>query len=159
MTCARVPSNCRAAARGLSNAASRPYIPAMIYVHENPTRQAFVRGLMERCPGCGKGHLFHSYLKQVDACSDCGERFAHIRADDGPAWATVMVVGHIVVALLLIVESAITLPIWLSIGGFIALSVVLVLALLQRAKGAFIGIIWSMGATGDDLKLAAPAAD
>jgi uncharacterized protein (DUF983 family) len=35
------------------------------------------------------------------------------------------------------------------------LSVVLVLALLQRAKGAFIGMIWSMGATGDDLKLAA----
>jgi hypothetical protein len=26
---------------------------------------------------------------------------------------------------------------------------------LQRAKGAFIGMIWSMGATGDDLKIAA----
>jgi uncharacterized protein (DUF983 family) len=131
----------------------------MIYSHENPTRQAFVRGLMQRCPNCGKGHLFHAYLKQVDACADCGERFSDIRADDGPAWATVMVVGHIVIALLLIVESATVLPMWLSIGGFIALSVGLVLALLQRAKGAFIGMIWSMGATGDDLKIAAPAAD
>ena len=127
----------------------------MIYRHENPTRQAFVRGLMQRCPSCGKGHLFRSYLKQVDACADCGERFSHIRADDGPAWATVMVVGHIVIALLLIVESAFVLPIWLSLAGFFALSIVLVLALLQRAKGAFIGMIWSMGATGDDLKLAA----
>jgi hypothetical protein len=36
---------------------------------------------------------------------------------------------------------------------------VLVLALLQRAKGAFIGMIWSMGATGADLKIVAPAAD
>ena len=131
----------------------------MIYRHENPTRQAFVRGLMQRCPNCGKGHLFRSYLKQVDACADCGERFANIRADDGPAWATVMVVGHIVVALLLIVESTIVLPIWYSIGGFFVLSIVLVLALLQRAKGAFIGMIWSMGATGDDLKIASPAAD
>jgi len=121
----------------------------MIYNHENPTRQAFVRGLLERCPHCGKGHLFRAYLKPVDACSDCGETFDGIRADDGPAWATVMVVGHVVVAALLIVESAITLPIWISISGFIALSVALVLALLQRAKGAFIGMIWSMGATGN----------
>ena len=136
-------------------ATARSYIPAMIYSHENPTRQAFVRGLLQRCPCCGKGTLFARYLKQVDACADCGEKFAHIRADDGPAWATVMVVGHVVVAALLIVESAIVLPIWTSIGGFIALSVVLVLALLQRAKGAFIGMIWSMGATGDDVKLAA----
>jgi uncharacterized protein (DUF983 family) len=131
----------------------------MIYSHENPTRQAFVRGLMQRCPNCGKGDLFRAYLKQVDSCTECGERLSEIRADDGPAWATVMVAGHIVVALLLIVESAIVLPIWLSIGGFIALSLVLVLALLQRAKGAFIGMIWSMGATGADLKIAAPAAD
>jgi uncharacterized protein (DUF983 family) len=127
----------------------------MIYSNENPTKQAFVRGFLQRCPNCGKGHLFRAYLKPVDACADCGEKFSEIRADDGPAWATVMVVGHIVVALLLIVESTIVLPAWLSIGGFIALSVVLVLALLQRAKGAFIGMIWSMGATGDDLKIAA----
>jgi uncharacterized protein (DUF983 family) len=126
----------------------------MIYSHENPTRQAFVRGLMERCPCCGKGQLFRSYLKQVDACADCGERFSDIRADDGPAWATVMVVGHIVIAVLLIVESATVLPMWLSISGFFVLSIVLVLALLQHAKGAFIGMIWSMGATGDDLKIA-----
>lgn len=151
----RPTPNCRAAVRELCEGTLCPYLLRMIYRHENPTRQAFVRGLMQRCPGCGKGLLFGRYLKQVDACADCGQRFAHIRADDGPAWATVMVVGHVVVAALLIVESAVVLPIFYSIGGFIALSVVLVLALLQRAKGAFIGMIWAMGATGDDPKLAA----
>jgi uncharacterized protein (DUF983 family) len=128
----------------------------MIYRHENPTREAFVRGLMERCPSCGKGHLFGNYLKPVESCAECGTHFGHIRADDGPAWATVMVVGHIVVALLFAVEATITLPLWISITGFALLSLVLVLALLQRAKGAFIGMIWSMGATGDDVTVAAP---
>jgi uncharacterized protein (DUF983 family) len=106
----------------------------MVYTNQNPTRQAFVRGLLQRCPNCGNGHLFRAYLKQVDACAACGEAFRDIRADDGPAWATVMVAGHIVVALLFIVESAIVLPIWLSIGGFIVLSVILVLVLLQRNR-------------------------
>jgi uncharacterized protein (DUF983 family) len=157
MACGEDRPNCRATWRDLENAAGRAQISGMVYHHENPTRQAFVRGLMQRCPNCGKGHLFRAYLKQVDACADCGEKFSDIRADDGPAWATVMVVGHIVVALLLIVESTITLPIWLSISGFIVLSLVLVLALLQRAKGAFIGMIWAMGATGDDVKWSSPS--
>ncbi len=122
----------------------------MTYTSENPTKQAFVRGLLERCPHCGKGKLFRAYLKQVDCCADCGERFADIRADDGPAWLTVMVVGHIVVALMLSLEATRTLPLWLSISLFTTLSGALVLALLQRAKGAFIGAIWAMKAPGSE---------
>jgi uncharacterized protein (DUF983 family) len=140
--------------RELSEGALCSYLSRMIYRHENHTRQSVIRGLLQRCPACGEGRLFHRYLKPVEACAACCEKLSHVRADDGPAWATVMVVGHVVIAALLITESAVTLPIWISIGGFIALSVMLVLALLQRAKGAFIGMIWSMGATGDDLKLA-----
>ncbi|MBS0275303.1 MAG: DUF983 domain-containing protein [Proteobacteria bacterium] len=101
-----------------------------------------IRGFLQRCPSCGKGRLFRSYLKQVDACADCGEAFADIRADDGPAWLTVMVTGHVVVALMMMVESLLTMPLWASIAAFSAISGAMVLGLLQRAKGIFIGLIW-----------------
>ena len=55
-----------------------------------------------RCPCCGKGKLFRAYLKQVDACSACGERFADIRADDGAPWLTLILVGHIFIPLMLV---------------------------------------------------------
>jgi len=113
---------------------------------DNPTKQAMIRGFFQRCPSCGKGHLFGAYLKQVDHCAACGESFAHIRADDGPAWLTVMVTGHVVVAVMMSVESLLTMPLWASIAAFSALSGAMVLGLLQRAKGIFIGLIWQMKA-------------
>jgi uncharacterized protein (DUF983 family) len=113
----------------------------------NPTKQAMIRGFFQRCPNCGKGHLFRSYLKQVDACAECGEAFGHIRADDGPAWLTVMVTGHVVVALMMSVEALLTMPLWASIATFCAISGAMVLGLLQRAKGIFIGLIWQTKAS------------
>lgn len=113
----------------------------------NPTKRAMIRGFLQRCPNCGKGHLFRAYLKQVDSCADCGEPFGHIRADDGPAWLTVMVTGHVVVALMLTANAVLFLPLWVSVSAFSALSGALVLGLLQRAKGIFIGLIWQMKAS------------
>jgi uncharacterized protein (DUF983 family) len=101
------------------------------------------RGAFFRCPHCGKGHLFRSYLKQVDACAVCGEKFGYIRADDGPTWLTVLVVGHVVVALALIAVVSTTWSTWFSVTLFSALAVVMSLAMLPSAKGIFIGIIWA----------------
>jgi uncharacterized protein (DUF983 family) len=119
----------------------------MTFESENPTKQAMIRGFLQRCPGCGKGHLFRAYLKPVDRCTECGEAFGHIRADDGPAWLTVMVTGHVVVALMMSVEALLTLPLCASIGTFCAISGAMVLGLLQRAKGIFIGLIWQTKAS------------
>ena len=105
--------------------------------------QAVRRGAFGVCPNCGKGALFRAYLKPVDHCPDCGEAFAHIRADDGPAWLTVLIVGHVVVALALIGDAGATWPEGWSIAFFAGLSLALVLVLLPRAKGVFIGAIWA----------------
>lgn len=101
------------------------------------------RGALGRCPSCGKGRLFRSYLKQVDACACCHETLSHIRADDGPPWLTILVVGHIVVALALVAESNANLPTWPSVAVFSGLAVAMSLTLLPRAKGIFIGAIWA----------------
>ena len=106
---------------------------------------AVLRGLLQRCPHCGKGHLFRRYLKPVESCGACGEDFAHIRADDFPPHLTILVVGHIVVPLMLVADRAgVSLEAQLAIWVPVALA--LTLALLQRIKGGIIGFIWSTGA-------------
>ena len=43
-----------------------------------------LRGFLGRCPKCGEGRLFRSYLKVVEECKSCGEKYGHFRADDAP---------------------------------------------------------------------------
>lgn len=100
------------------------------------------RALRGRCPACGEGKLFKSYLKQVEVCSVCGERYGHIRADDGPAWLTILAVGHIVVPLVVEVERDSTWPMWVPMALWPGLALVLSLVLLPLAKGLFITILW-----------------
>lgn len=112
---------------------------------------ALLRAVRLRCPNCGQGRLFRAYLKPVDRCSACGEAFGHIRADDGPAWLTILVVGHIVVPLAL---YAITHTDWsdMLIGGMaIVLILLLTFLLLPCAKGAFIGFLWNSKAPGSEV--------
>ena len=108
------------------------------------------RGACARCPNCGRGRLFRAYLKPVDTCAECNESLKHIRADDGPAWLTILVVGHIVGALALHQEMTAPLPVGTSIAIFLALSAVMIAWFLPRAKGMFVGAIWAMDATGID---------
>ena len=49
------------------------------------TSGAMLRGARLRCPSCGEGSLYSSYLKVADTCSSCGEALHHQRADDAPA--------------------------------------------------------------------------
>lgn len=102
------------------------------------------RGLLGRCPKCGHGKLFRRYLKQVDACAECGEALGHIRADDGPAWLTILVVGHIIVPLAFAVDGGKSWPFWA------VTAVLMTLALLPRAKGIFIAFIWKTGCSGSE---------
>ena len=108
------------------------------------------RGVRFRCPNCGRGRLFRSYLKPVDACPECAEMLSHIRADDGPAWLTVLVTGHVTVGAALTTEMIHPLPVATSIVVFCSLTLAMALTLLPRAKGIFIGAIWAMDATGSE---------
>lgn len=103
-----------------------------------------IRGIIGRCPHCGEGHLFSRYLKQVDSCESCDANLGKIRADDGPAWLTIMVVGHIIAPLLLVIIPDSTIPDWLLLTGFTSLALIMALLVLPRAKGIFIGILWRL---------------
>lgn len=112
------------------------------------------RGILGRCPCCGEGKLFRAYLKQVDNCSVCGEAFGHIRADDAAPWLTIILVGHIFVPLMLVFVAFSTMPSWESAVLWSVIFVGLSLAILPRAKGLFIAILWLTGAGEARQKLA-----
>lgn len=106
------------------------------------------RAVLGLCPNCGRGKLFATYLKQVDNCSVCDEAFGHIRADDGPAWLTVLVTGHLLLPVAVTVTLNTNWPDWVYMTLWPGISVVLILALLQPSKGVFIAAIWRTGCIG-----------
>ena len=109
------------------------------------------RGIQKRCPKCGIGAVLTGYLKPASSCSHCGEDFSHISADDGPAWLTLLIVGHAIVPLMLVLGRDNATPAWFSITGLMLITLVGVYFILPRAKGAFIALIWVTGATGQDM--------
>ncbi|MDQ0393057.1 DUF983 domain-containing protein [Labrys monachus] len=104
---------------------------------------AMRRGLTLRCPNCGKGHLFSSYLKVVDRCEACGEELFHHQADDAPPYFTMLIVGHVIVAGVLSLEIGWHPPIWLHMLIWLPLTVILSLALLPVIKGSIVGLQWA----------------
>ena len=110
---------------------------------ERELKPALLRGWRRRCPSCGQGPLFSSYLKVRDECAVCHEHMSHHRADDGPAYLTILIVGHLMAPLLLwtffefepdplVVATIFTI-------GCVALS----LYLLPRLKGAVVALQWA----------------
>jgi uncharacterized protein (DUF983 family) len=110
---------------------------------DRPLGRAIRRGLALRCPACGKGHILRGYLKLRDTCPTCGEAIHHSRADDGPAYLTILVVGHLMAPVIHIVFTTWRPdPLMMALGlsaGCVGLS----LALLPRMKGMIVGIQWA----------------
>jgi uncharacterized protein (DUF983 family) len=110
-------------------------------------KAAMLRGLMGRCPHCGKGKLMRGYLKQVENCAVCGERLGHIRADDAAPWLTIIVVGHVFLPLAFLVNVD-WMPTWAAVLLWSVCFAAIALAILPRAKSLFIGVLWQTRAPG-----------
>jgi uncharacterized protein (DUF983 family) len=111
-------------------------------------RQAMTRGFFGKCPKCGEGKMFRAFLKVADECPACGEPLHHQRADDFPAYIVIVLVGHIVVPLVLLVETEWAPPTWLHMLIWPALIAIMALSLLQPVKGAVVGLQWVLGMHG-----------
>ncbi len=117
-------------------------------IPEKTFSEIFLCGFKGKCPSCGEGKMFASYLKVNHSCETCGEELHHHRADDLPAYYVILIVGHIIVTAALSVEfkyhpSYLThLAIWLPS------TVLLSLLLLQPIKGAIAAIQWHTGMHG-----------
>ena len=110
---------------------------------DRPVKKAMFRGWRRRCPNCGDGPMLRGYLKVRDDCPVCGEDLHHHRADDGPAYLTILIVGHLMAPLIHIAftqyrPEPLVLASIFSVG-----CVALSLYLLPRLKGVIVGIQWA----------------
>ena len=110
---------------------------------ERALAPALLRGWRRRCPNCGGGPMMTGYLKIRQCCASCGEELYHHRADDMPAWATIMLVGHVLAGGLLTVEINVRPPLWVHWAIWPALTLGLTMWLLPRVKGMTVALQWA----------------
>ena len=110
--------------------------------------RAVGRALRNGCPSCGRGKLLAGYLRQVDACAHCGERYAEIHSDDIAPWLTILAVGLFGTPVVVAVERHVDWPAWLSMTVWPLAALGLALLLLPRAKAAIIATLWLTRAPG-----------
>ncbi|MGR3463520.1 DUF983 domain-containing protein [Limimaricola sp.] len=110
---------------------------------ERPTKPALLRGFRRRCPNCGEGGLFQGYLKVVDRCPVCREELHHHRADDGPAYLTILIVGHLLAPVIHVGFTHFRPEPLVMATILTVLAVALSLYLLPRLKGLVVGIQWA----------------
>lgn len=111
---------------------------------------ALARGFRGLCPACGQTHLFNGFLTVKHVCEDCAAPLGLARADDAPPYFTIVIVGHIIIAAMLIVEKAYAPPLWVHTAIWIPLTIILALALLRPVKGATVGLMLHLGMMKSD---------
>jgi uncharacterized protein (DUF983 family) len=122
-----------------------------------PLWNAMRNGFRARCPRCGVGRLFSSFLGAVHQCAECGEEMHHHRADDLPAYLVIVIVGHIVVGAFVMFEATSALSTFQHLAIWVPLTIFLSVALLRPVKGAIIGLQWALrmhgfGESGEPLE-------
>lgn len=122
---------------------------------ERATWPALLNGWRCTCPACGSGKIMRGYLTVRDACPVCGEDLHHQRADDGPAYLTILIVGHLMAPLLMFVFTTFRPEPATLIAIFSVFTVGLSLYLLPRIKGALVALQWAKRMHG----FGAPAAE
>ena len=110
---------------------------------ERPLRPAVLRGWRRKCPRCGAGPMMRGYLKVRDSCPVCDEALHHQRADDGPAYLTILLVGHILAPLMLWSFEAFRPDPMTLATVFSVTAIAMSLYLLPRLKGAMVAFQWS----------------
>ncbi|MFY7779224.1 MAG: DUF983 domain-containing protein [Elstera sp.] len=119
---------------------------------QRPKIAAMLKGAKRCCPNCGERRLFSSFLKIAPTCTHCGVTFSDYRADDGPAYFTIFLVGHIIIPAMLVMEQAYAPPNWVHMALWLPLTALLSLAFLPVIKGAVVGLQWALDVKSDAQK-------
>lgn len=95
-------------------------------------------GLAGRCPRCGEGRLFKSFLTVAERCGNCRLDYSFADAGDGPAVFVIFIAGFLVVGLALWMEVSLNPPLWLHFLLWIPLTLIVSLVSLRLIKGLLI---------------------
>ncbi|WP_395328757.1 DUF983 domain-containing protein [Novosphingobium sp. BL-8H] len=110
--------------------------------------QAALRGIRCHCPRCGEGRLFRKWLKPLERCTACMLDLTPQRADDFPAYIAMLVTGHLMAPVIIMLSKDFGMG---PLGMFlivVPLALVMMLGMLQPAKGGVIATQWWFGMHG-----------
>lgn len=100
----------------------------------------FKAGLLCRCPRCGEGKLFKSYLKIAPSCATCGLDLAFADSGDGPAIFVIFLVAPLIIALAMVVGAVFNPPPYVHLFLWIPATLILSLALLPPFKATMVAL-------------------
>ena len=116
----------------------------MSQIEQRKLGPALLNGIRCRCPRCGRGKLFRSYLRIADTCAVCGLDYSSHRADDLPAYVAITIVGHIlVIGLMHFQMSGEEIAPWVYLAWLLPMAIILPLLILPSVKGAIVGLQWA----------------
>ena len=96
-----------------------------------PSISPLLAGLGGRCPRCGKGRLFSSFIAIAPNCGSCGLDYSFADSGDGPAVFIALIGGFIVLGAALWTEIVYEPPMWVHMAIFLPLTLVVCLGLLR----------------------------
>ena len=99
--------------------------------------------------------MFYRYLKVEPVCQTCGRDLDRYPADDGPAYFTVLIVGHLVIVPFLILCAPLIwkAPLWVLVPSALTAVAVITLTALPIIKGAVVGLLYALDITRADARL------
>jgi uncharacterized protein (DUF983 family) len=106
----------------------------------NSSLSPFSTGLTFACPRCGKGHLFHGFLRVRPDCDVCGLDYGFADAGDGPAIFVMLLAGFLVLGAALVVETRYQPPYWVHAVLWLPLIAVFTLVPLRLIKSLLIAL-------------------
>ncbi|WP_447762958.1 DUF983 domain-containing protein [Sphingopyxis panaciterrae] len=100
-----------------------------------PVWRAALFGL---CPECGAPTLFDGPVKFRERCGACGLDYGAYNVGDGPAAFLTLIIGALLIALALTLDSVFAPPLWVHVILWVPLTAAAVVYGLRLAKGALV---------------------
>lgn len=112
-----------------------------------PPISPFKSGMMGKCPRCGRGRLFESFLGIGKRCNACGLDYEFADAGDGAVWFVMLFACVVGVGSMLGIEVAYAPAWWVHVLIAIPVLIIIPTLMLRPAKGLLVAQQWRMNAS------------
>lgn len=113
-------------------------------VPARPLGAALARGFRGLCPACGQGRSLSGFIRPVPVCSACAENLEPFQTADFAPYLVTFAIGLTFVPLILAANVRLNVPANISVTIGLIAALICAMILLPRAKGAVIGLLWSL---------------
>lgn len=97
-------------------------------------------GLRGRCPRCGEGRIFRSFLGIKPSCEACGLDLAFADSGDGPAVFVMLLAGFVIVGFALWLELSYEPAFWVHLVLTLPFATIVCLGMLRPLKGVMVAL-------------------